>query len=107
LRQNSWSSNACHKHSPVAALVVIDKVAVRHEGKRLAVAVRQVGRGHHLVGDQVGQEGGAWVGGETRGACVLERRARACVWQRVWRCEGAREEVGRLALRTPSPKLFC
>lgn len=43
--------------APVAALVVVDKVAVGHQRQVLAVAVVQVGRRNHLVSDEVRQEG--------------------------------------------------
>lgn len=43
----------------VSPLVVVYKVAVGHVGQALAVAVLAALGGHHLVGDEVRQEGGA------------------------------------------------
>lgn len=45
----------------VAALVVIDKVAVGHECQVLAVAMMQMWRSHYLVCDEVGQERSTWT----------------------------------------------
>ena len=43
----------------MSTLVVVDEVAVGHVGEALAVAVLTAFRGHHFVGDEVGQEGGS------------------------------------------------
>lgn len=59
-----------HKNIPVAALVVVDKVAVGHQGQVLAVAVVQVRRSHNLIRDEVGQEGSTCR--TTRGTATLK-----------------------------------
>ena len=48
----------------MGTLVVVDEVAVGHVGQALAVAVLAALGGHHLVCDQVGQEGGSGGGRE-------------------------------------------
>ena len=57
----------------MSPLVIVDEVAVGHVGKAFAVAVLAALRGHHLVSDEIRQEGGtgggreAHVGGLHRG----------------------------------------
>lgn len=58
----------------VGMLVVVDKVAVGHEGQVLRVAVAARLRGHHFVCDEVGQERGAHRGREAHVACLHRRR---------------------------------
>mmetsp|Transcript_2181 Transcript_2181/g.6512 ORF Transcript_2181/g.6512 Transcript_2181/m.6512 type:complete len:367 (-) Transcript_2181:3529-4629(-) len=62
------------QHVQVRLLVVVDEVAVRHEGQRLTVAVPALRGRHHLVRDEVRQEVGACGRGEAHVAGLHRRR---------------------------------